>query len=90
MSRSLRSAAVVLIIVGSLAMPAGALAAGGGSPKSLTCTGVVSGGTYTNLNVPAGQFCYLSNATILGNATGSRRGRTGRSAERRWATAPTC
>ena len=69
MSRSLRSAAVALIIVGSLAMPAGALAAGGGSPKSLTCTGVVSGGTYTNLNVPAGQFCYLSNATILGNAT---------------------
>jgi hypothetical protein len=53
-------------VVGSLALPSGALAAG---PQSLTCTGVVTGGTYSSLTVPSGQFCYLSNATILGNAT---------------------
>ncbi|HKO29254.1 MAG TPA: hypothetical protein VJU80_17475, partial [Solirubrobacteraceae bacterium] len=29
----------------------------------------VSGGTYSSLTVPSGQFCFLSNATILGNAT---------------------
>jgi hypothetical protein len=66
MSRGLRSVAAALGLVGLLAMPAGALAAG---PQSLTCTGVVSGGTYSSLTVPSGQFCYLSNATILGNAT---------------------
>ncbi len=49
-------------------MPAGALADSGG-PKSLTCTAVVSGGTYSSLTVPSGQACYLSNATILGDAT---------------------
>ncbi|MGN6868245.1 MAG: hypothetical protein ACTHMY_07570 [Solirubrobacteraceae bacterium] len=66
MMRSLRSVAVALGMVGLLAIPAGASAAG---PPSLTCTGVVSGGTYSSLTVPSGQFCYLSNATILGNAT---------------------
>ncbi len=66
MSRSLRAFAAGLGAVALLALPAGAAAA---SPKSLTCTGVVSGGTYSSLTVPAGQFCYLSNATILGNAT---------------------
>jgi len=64
--RSLRSAAIALGLVGSLALPAGALAAG---PQSLTCTGVVAGGTYSSLTVPSGQSCYLSNATVLGNAT---------------------
>ncbi|HET6870411.1 MAG TPA: hypothetical protein VFH80_31145 [Solirubrobacteraceae bacterium] len=29
----------------------------------------MSGGTYSSLTVPSGQFCFLSNATILGNAT---------------------
>lgn len=64
--RSLRSVAAALGVIGLLAVPAGAQAAG---PQSLTCTGVVSGGTYSSLTVPSGQFCYLSNATILGNAT---------------------
>jgi hypothetical protein len=66
MSRRVRSVAAALGVVGSLALPAGALAAG---PQSLNCTGVVTGGTYSSLTVPPGQFCYLSNATILGNAT---------------------
>jgi hypothetical protein len=66
MMRRLRSFAAALGVVGSLALPSAALAAG---PQSLTCSGVVSGGTYSSLTVPAGQFCYLSNATILGNAT---------------------
>jgi hypothetical protein len=69
MTRSLRVAAAALGLVGSLALPAGALAAHGGPPPSLSCTGVVAGGTYSSLNVPSGDFCYLSNATILGNAT---------------------
>lgn len=64
--RSLRSVAVAMGVIGSLALPSGAMAAG---PRGLTCTGVVSGGTYLSLTVPSGQFCYLSNATILGNAT---------------------
>jgi len=64
--RSLRSVAVALGVVGSLALPSGAMAAG---PQGLTCTGVVSGGTYSSLNVPPGQACFLSNATVLGNAT---------------------
>jgi hypothetical protein len=66
MSRRVRSVAAALGVAGVLAMPAGALAAG---PPGLTCTGVVSGGTYSSLTVPSGQFCYLSDATILGNAT---------------------
>jgi hypothetical protein len=66
MMRSLRSVAAALGVVGSLALPSAALAAG---PQSLTCSGVVSGGTYSSLTVPAGQFCYLSDATVLGNAT---------------------
>src|SRR5689334_21720546 len=66
MMRSLRSVSAAMGVVGSLALPSGALAAG---PQSLTCTGVVSGGTYSSLTVPSGQFCFLSNATILGNAT---------------------
>jgi hypothetical protein len=66
MMRSLRSVAAALGMVGSLALPSAALASG---PQSLTCTGVVSGGTYSSLTVPSGQACFLSNATILGNAT---------------------
>jgi hypothetical protein len=66
MMRSLRSVAAALGVVGSLALPSAALAAG---PQSLTCTGVVSGGTYSSLTVPSGSSCFLSNATILGNAT---------------------
>jgi cytoskeletal protein CcmA (bactofilin family) len=64
--RSLRSVAAAMGVVGSLALPSAALAAG---PQSLNCTGVVSGGTYSSLNVPPGQACFLSNATVLGNAT---------------------
>jgi hypothetical protein len=66
MSRCVRAVAAALGVVGLLAVPAGALAA---SPQGLTCTGVVSGGTYSSLTVPSGQFCFLSKATILGNAT---------------------
>jgi hypothetical protein len=66
MMRSLRSVAAALGVVGWLALPSGALAAG---PQPLTCTGVVSGGTYSSLNVPPGQACFLSDATVLGNAT---------------------
>src|SRR5581483_8706616 len=66
MMRRLRLVAAALGVVGSLALPTAALAAG---PQSLTCSGVVSRGTYSRLTVPSGQFCYLSNATILGNAT---------------------
>jgi hypothetical protein len=69
MSFSLRWAAAAVGILGSLALPASALANGGGGPHSLSCTGVVAGGTYSSLTVPPGQFCYLSNATILGTAT---------------------
>jgi hypothetical protein len=66
MMRSLRLVAAALGVAGSLALSSAALAAG---PRPLTCTGVVSGGTYSSLTVPSGQFCFLSNATILGNAT---------------------
>ncbi|HEX4012232.1 MAG TPA: hypothetical protein VHX62_19575 [Solirubrobacteraceae bacterium] len=52
----------------SLAWPGAALASGG-HPANLTCTGVVTGGTYTSLTVPAGQSCDLTDATVLGNAT---------------------
>jgi hypothetical protein len=69
MSFSLRAAAAAVGILCSPALPASALANGGGRPQSLSCTGVVAGGTYSSLTVPPGQFCYLSNATILGNAT---------------------
>jgi len=69
MSFSLRCAAAAVGVLGSLALPASALANGGPRPQSLSCTGVVAGGTYSSLTVPPGQFCFLSNATILGNAT---------------------
>lgn len=49
--RSPRSVAAALGLAGSLALPSGALAAG---PQPLTCTGVVSGGTYSSLTVPSG------------------------------------
>jgi hypothetical protein len=67
MGHGLRLAAAAAGAAASLALPATALAAGGG-PHPLTCEGVVSGGTYSSLTVPAGQQCYLSNATVLGNA----------------------
>jgi hypothetical protein len=67
MGRDLRPVVAALGVVASLAFSASALAAGK-PPQGLTCDGVVSGGTYTSLTVPSGQQCYLSNATILGDA----------------------
>ena len=62
-------------VLACLALPAGALAheARGRRAPNLDCTGVVSGGTYANLIVPSGDDCFLSDATVLGNATVERR-----------------
>jgi hypothetical protein len=68
MSCSLRPLAAALGVVASLAAPASALGNSGSAPNSLTCTGIVSGGTYSSLTVPHGQNCFLSNATVLGPA----------------------
>lgn len=68
----LRAVVAVSSVLACLALPAGALAHEGPRPPrppNLDCTGVVSGGTYANLIVPSGDDCFLSDATILGNAT---------------------
>lgn len=70
MSRSLRPAVAVVGALACLALPASALAKGD-PPPNLTCTATgsttVYSGTYSNVTVPPGQTCYLSDATVLGN-----------------------
>ena len=72
MHRSLRPAAVALGVAASLAIPAGALAAGRPAPN-LTCEVTPANqfysGTYDNVVVPPDQFCELSGATVRGNVT---------------------
>jgi hypothetical protein len=40
------------------------------SADSITCTSTISGGTLPNVVVPAGQTCFINNATINGNVLG--------------------
>ena len=72
MHRSLRLAAITLGVAASLAIPAGALAAGRPAPN-LTCqvtpTNQFYTGTYDNVVVPPDQFCELTGATVRGNVT---------------------
>ena len=67
MGRGLRSALGALSVIATLAFCASASAAGGRA-QPLTCTGVVEGGTYSSLTVPPEQDCFLTDATVLGNA----------------------
>ncbi|HYZ82426.1 MAG TPA: hypothetical protein VE571_14210 [Solirubrobacteraceae bacterium] len=49
-------------------MPSSALAADG-HPSNLQCSGSYTGGTYANVTVPAGDFCSLTDVTVLGNVS---------------------
>jgi hypothetical protein len=40
------------------------------SADSVTCSSTINGGTLPNVVVPAGQTCFISNATINGNVLG--------------------
>lgn len=71
MHRSRRIALAAAGVLSVLALPSGALAAGGHGAPDLQCqsTTPVYTGTYDNVNVPPGQTCNLSGATIYGNVT---------------------
>jgi hypothetical protein len=72
MSRSLRPGALALGVAVSLAVPAGALAAGRPAPNltcEITSTTPFYSGTYNNVVVPPNQSCELSGATVRGNVT---------------------
>jgi hypothetical protein len=46
------------------------LAVGPARAQNVSCTGTLPAGSYTNVTVPAGQFCTVNNAvTVAGNVT---------------------
>jgi hypothetical protein len=61
MSRIATIAFVTLVVLG-LAPTA--------SADSLSCSTTITGGTLPNVVVPAGQICFIQNATINGNVVG--------------------
>ena len=70
MHRSLRPALAAAGLVAALALPSGALAAGGRAPD-LQCDSSQPfyTGTYNNVTVPSGQTCNITASTIYGNVT---------------------
>lgn len=57
--------ALVLLALGALLAPSGAVAA----PASTTCTGVLFGGPYFAVEVPTGASCSLIEARVIGGVT---------------------
>jgi hypothetical protein len=63
----MKSRYLSLTVLAALALALPATASAAGRARDLRCTDSFEGGTYQNVTVPSGEYCSLTDVTVLGN-----------------------